>query len=52
MTQVYQNQLAAVSKHGDDGICSSKVAILDDILGGTRGLKPEKMGVVAKAEWH
>jgi hypothetical protein len=27
--------LAAVSKHCEDGVCNSKMAILDDILGGT-----------------
>src|SRR5215207_8220208 len=33
--RISQILLAAVSKHCEDGVCNSKMAILDDILGGT-----------------
>jgi hypothetical protein len=33
--RISQNQLAAVSRHCEGGVCRSKIAILDDILGGT-----------------
>lgn len=41
-TRISQIKLAAVSKHCEDGVCSSKIAILEDILGGTLWVKPER----------